>query len=127
MASDLTKVLLFLPNSEGGSDVLGQAVEAALGPGRLELVCSLSELRDRLRKPLEISVAVLVAQTEIELAKLASLAPLLDNTRVVLILPDADDATVARGHSLRPRVVGWGQDFLSQIPAIIVKMIAGPS
>ena len=127
MESDSTKVLLFVPHARGASNGIAQAVEATLGPKCLQQVQSVGALRDRLRKPRETRLAILVAETGGDLRRLAKLAPLLDNTRVVLVLPDGDDATVAEGHRLRPRVVGWGPDFLSQVPAIVSKMLANDS
>ena len=43
--------------------------------------------------------------------------------RPVLVLPDGDDATIALGHSLRPRLISRREDDFENVAAVLNKMI----
>ena len=46
--------------------------------------------------------------------------------RVILILPDADPQTIARGHNLRPRYLSNIQSDFQDVAAVLRKMLAFP-
>jgi hypothetical protein len=121
------KVLVFIPTTVNAGARILDELETALGADEVEVVQSLDALSDRLREPLDQStVAVLAAETEGDLNGLISISALLSDVRTVLLLPNSEESTVAKGHSLWPRVVGWGPDFARQIPPIVKKMLASP-
>jgi hypothetical protein len=70
-------------------------------------------------------IAIVVAASKEELADIVSIKDLLVNRRVLLVLPDLDEETVARGHALRPRFVSHIHGNLGEVAAVLKKMIEG--
>jgi uncharacterized protein (DUF302 family) len=58
-----------------------------------------------------------------DLQDISSLQELLWPLRIILLLPDGDDETVAVGHSIRPRFVSYSNYDLDDVVAILNKMI----
>ncbi len=81
-------------------------------------------LRQRLAMPLvKPAVAVLVVTNERELTRLLRLVPLLDDVRVVLVLPEVEDhALVKKALQLRPRYCTYADSDLSDLGAVLAKM-----
>ena len=68
-------------------------------------------------------VGLLVASTHKELAEILSIHYLLRNMKIVLILPDKTEATISKGHSLRPRYLGYMEDDFRDVGAVLKKMV----
>jgi len=60
------------------------------------------------------------------LLELQDLDQMLERLRVILILPDADPQTIARGHNLRPRYLSNIQSDFQDVAAVLRKMLAFP-
>jgi hypothetical protein len=109
------------------SDILGslQTAVARLAPKvRIELHRTLETFSEKLRKlPYNSTVAVIIAADRRDLEDIASLQNLLWGLRTILVLPDGDDATIALGHSLRPRLISRREDNFENVAAVLNKMI----
>ncbi|MEN6332381.1 MAG: hypothetical protein ABFD57_10375 [Smithella sp.] len=58
-----------------------------------------------------------------ELEDILSIRELLEDAKIILIVPDTDPATLARGHTLRPRFLSdCGSDFVD-VAAVLGRMI----
>lgn len=68
-------------------------------------------------------ITVVVPSDEAELDLLIAMRHLLRDRRVVLVLPDAKARTVSHGHLLRPRYVSYADGDLSDVTAVISKML----
>jgi hypothetical protein len=42
--------------------------------------------------------------------------------RIILVLPDRDDETVAMGHRLRPRMVSYNDGDYLDVAAVLIRM-----
>jgi hypothetical protein len=109
------------------SEALGsmQDMVARLIPKvRIDPYQTVEELSESLRlSAYDSTVVVIIAADRGDLSDLSSLQQLLWGTRTILVLPDADDETVALGHSLRPRFVASREDGLENVVAVLTKMI----
>lgn len=71
-----------------------------------------------------MTIAVFLAASKEELSELVSIRNLLADLRIILVLPDARDDTISKGHTLRPRfLTDVDSDFLD-IVAVLGKMFS---
>ena len=89
----------------------------------VEVLRTFHDLSRRLRRLSDYSsIAVLVARTKEDLLDIISLHSLLRYTRIILILPDEEDATISIGHRLRPRFMTFYDSDFSNIIGVLSKM-----
>ncbi len=70
-----------------------------------------------------LKVAVLFCMTKADLQDVFSLCDLILDLKIILILPDDDEETMAKAHHLRPRYLSWLDDNFLDIGAVLKKMI----
>ena len=69
-----------------------------------------------------MSIVVLLASTREDLVKLRSIKHLLDDTRILLVLPDDQQETVRMAHELTPRFLTYLDGDFSDLSAVLQKM-----
>ena len=117
--------VLFYSTGEAGERLQGM-IQNLVPKEKLEIYKTLKSFSERLRKPMDdIPVAVILAASEDDLLTILSISHLLYDVRFILILPDRDDPTVAIGHSLRPRFLGYKDSDFREVTAVLGKMIGG--
>ena len=116
-------VVLFARDSDILVNVQGM-IARSLPKAHTELYRTTRTFAESLRKSVyDSTVAVIVAADKDDLLDLSSLRELLWRTRLILVLPDAGEETVALGHSLRPRFISSGGDGLENVAAVLHKML----
>ena len=114
------QVLFFAPN--GAGEQLQEAVEGLFPDTRVYR--AIGDLSKRFRQPMDgPTIAVLVAKTEEDLGGILSIRDLLRDVRVLLVLPDMGTETVAKGHSLHPRFLSHIDADLTEVAAVLEKML----
>ncbi|WP_028319760.1 hypothetical protein [Desulfobulbus elongatus] len=113
-------VLLYTAKNTESGERLQHAIEAL---GSLESLIDCRTISDLIRHlqspgPLPETV-VLQAADKRELNALASFRFRLEQVFFVLVLPDADAETVARGHQLRPRFIAYQDSDFSEVGAVL--------
>ncbi len=109
---------------DDAGEKLREKIEAELPEEKLEIFRSIGALAIRLQEPrVKPDVAVLHASNREELLDLISLAEFLQDIRIILILPDRDPWTVARGHKLRPRFISDRDNDYSEITIILKRLL----
>ena len=70
-------------------------------------------------------IAILLASSKVELhyLNLISLRNLLSDMKIILILPDSNTDTVAKGHILRPRFLSYCDGDFQDVVAVLSRMI----
>jgi hypothetical protein len=58
-----------------------------------------------------------------DLLDILTLQHLLRDVRIILILPDDDDDTLAKGHALRPRFLSYREEGFADIADVLSRMI----
>lgn len=93
-------------------------------PGEGARICrDIHALSDALRQPGGgKAIAILFASTRNELQEILSLRELLGDMKIILVLPDGSTDTVAKGHSLRPRFMSYGDGDFQDIAAVLKRM-----
>jgi len=116
--------LLFYPSGvDKDSKRLRAAVHKVIPGGRIEHFKALSDLRARLRTPVEPnSVAVLEASSREELLKIQVLRELLTELYVVLVIPDRKKSTIELAHRLLPRFLSRKDSDFADLKTVLNRM-----
>lgn len=103
---------------------LQDVVESKIPPQNLEVFHTIDDFSKRvLRLPIEIDVAVLLAQNKHELLELALLKDFLEDVRIILILPDRENETVSKGHKLRPCFLSYIDSDFKDVASVLEKIL----
>ncbi len=120
----MAKVLALVSPGARDGDKVRKAIEQTVPEEHIEICDAFVDFSERLRRPLTQSpIVVLLAATKDDLAYLAPIQDLLEGLRTILLLPDEEQDTIAEGHKLHPHVVGYGEVFLAQLPAVLSRML----
>ena len=118
-------LLFYSAICDAAGEKIREKIETELPDKRLEIFHSIGALSTRLQEPrVKPDVAVLCASSREELLDLLSLAEFLQDIRIVLILPDRDPWTVARGHKLRPRFISDRDNDYLEITIILKRLLS---
>ena len=121
-----TRILFYGSSRHGNGDMFQNMIQRLGEEETLEVYDRIEAFSQRLRKPRgKVSIAVLAALTKSELRDIISLAELLLDLRVVLILPDLKPETVSLAHRIAPRfVTDWSTDS-EKTGEVLRRMLAG--
>jgi hypothetical protein len=109
----------------GGADIR-QELQAVVCEQQMEVCGELSALCSCLRRTGNpYALAVLICATRDDLLQVSSIAHLLLDLRIVLIVPDLDEATVAIGHRLFPRYLASMDAGLEEVMGVLRKLLNG--
>ncbi|HUH67076.1 MAG TPA: hypothetical protein VLZ07_11630, partial [Syntrophales bacterium] len=106
-----------------------RTIEAAAAGTDVKKYGTIESLFRGLRQPRSWEdVAILLASTRVELHhfNLVSLRNLLWDMRTIVILPDSNPETVAKGHILRPRFLSYCDGDFKDVAAVLSRMIGNP-
>ena len=121
-------VLFYIPTRSDAEERLMRATEGLVTARNLR-VCRNSEnlrrgLLNRLNSP---SAVVLLTVTKQDLLNLIPVRSLLLDFRVIMVLPDSDDVTLAMGWSMWPRFVSYADGDLRDVAAVLSQIIGTSS
>jgi len=92
----------------------------------LSICDNLQDLSRRLIGPAyEFQVAVLFAADNQELSLFLDLREQLSFSKLILVAPDQDEATLTNAHKLRPRFLSFSRNDLSDVMSVLSKMLHG--
>jgi hypothetical protein len=120
-------VVCYAADSEGPGQRVTELLKSVIPREQLLICQTIGELTNRLLQPTQgVRAAVLLAHDLDQLHAFLTLRSLLEDTRIILILPDRDATTVAQGHTLRPRLLTYMDvDFTPLVVAVLQKIRAG--
>jgi hypothetical protein len=116
-------LIIYIPKDDESGRRLQEIVARLVWKDTIEIYYALSRLFFRLRHADgNEDMALLLTSSRKDLEALVGAKNLLSGLRIVLILPDSEEATIAQGHLLRPRFISTqGQDF-SDLSLVLQKM-----
>lgn len=127
MMKSFSNIILYSQATNGVGSEFCEAVEAVSTGAHVEIFSTISDLSKRLHKPgLNFPIIVLMVVNREDLENIVAIQNLLFDSRIILILPDKEDDTMALGHTLRPRFVSYRDNFFSEVGAVLDKMINRP-
>ena len=119
-------LLLYSSMPEGSGERLEKAVGSLVPNERFRIHRTVGELFQGLRQPGNApAIAILQVADKRDLQDLIFVRDYLGEARLILILPDMEEETVARAHQLRPRVLMKRSSDCSEILAVLEKMMGG--
>jgi hypothetical protein len=119
------RLLLYTPVSEACNDQLQRLIGELIPLNDVEVYRSIETLSSRLRQCAhDLSIAVLHAARREDLSDILSIRDLLRDMRIILILPDRDESTVAKGHTLRPRFLSYTDGGFADVFSVLKKCLA---
>ena len=117
-------VILFSTSKRKSGIRLQRIVETVVSKKNVTIYRTIDALSGGLRQPRnDVSVALLLASSKMDLHELVSLRDLLWDIKIILILPDSDPETIAKGHILRPRFLSYCDSNFQDVAAVLIQMI----
>jgi hypothetical protein len=118
-------VLYYATETEGTGARLQRVIETLVPEEKREVYRTIDGLSSMLCQPKDyyFTVAVLLAASRKDLADFLSIHYLLFDVRIILILPDREDDTVAWGHALQPRFLSYIDSDFTDVAAVLEKMV----
>ncbi len=121
----MNEVVFYISRRNGVEKRLMAAVENAAPKAAIKVYRTTEALRKRLLLGGSSALAVVVlASTKESLLSLMPLRELLLGFRVIMILPDADEVTLAVGWGMWPRFVSYADSDFHDVAGVL-KKIAG--
>ena len=118
------KLLLYAPDKCRSGKRLQKVIEALVSEEDREIYRTIDSLTSGLRQPRhDPPVAVLLAASREDLSDILSLRDLLGDVRIMLALPDREQDTIAKGHTLRPRFVTHADSNFVEMAAVLRKVL----
>lgn len=117
-------LLLYATETMGNGRHLQSIIEELVPEYKTEIYRTIDSLSHRLRQPkYDLAVAVLLASSREDLVDLLSIRDLLDDLRIILLLPNREKDTIDKGHTFRPRFLTYADCNLLNVAAVLSKML----
>jgi DNA-binding NarL/FixJ family response regulator len=121
------RAILFISDTALYPDGLQEMVKSLSDFATVEVVRSFDYLRKQLlpRTNRTRPVVIALALNGSDMEGLLEAHELFENTRLILVLAHADAETIARGHRMRPRFIGYLANGFGEIEDVARKMLRG--
>jgi hypothetical protein len=117
-------LLVYIPQMDEQGKQLQRMVGNLVWQDSMEIFYELNYFNFRLRhRSGHEDIALLYASTLKDLDDLVACRDLFNNLRLVIVLPDGEEDTIAKGHLLRPRFMSYQDNAFSDISAVLQKML----
>ena len=121
-----SKVILYARLMEGAGEKLLHIIQRIAPAQDTEIYDSIDQFSQRLRQPTgELTVAVIIANSKEDLLNLLFIRNLLQDIRIILVLPDREKDTIEQGHRLYPRFVSYLDSNLEEVAAVLNNVLMG--
>jgi hypothetical protein len=119
-----SNIIVYSKAMNGIGSKLQEVVANVLPGSYVDTYQTISSLSERLHRPaLNFPIVILLAMNREDLENIVAIQNLLYDSRIVLILPDREEDTMALGHILRPRFVSYRDSSFKDVGAVLNKMI----
>jgi len=116
-------VIFYRIKSDKKAMELQNTVVKTLQDRNVEICNTVEDLFAKLRSiKHDRMIVVLLVSDENDFRDILAIKSLLDDMRIVLILPDARDEMVAMGHSIHPRFMSYIDDNFQEVAAVLKKI-----
>lgn len=118
-------ILLYTAKHTESGERLKRSLERIASLQTLSDCGNLSELATYFQTPAPLpETVVLQASNRLDLQTFEAFRVRLEQVFFILVLPDADTATVASGHKLRPRFIVYQDSDFSEVVAVLERLDA---
>ena len=120
----MDEILFFIPTRDDAEKRLMGAMESLVPRASAKVYRNVDALRRRLLfGPGNPAAVVILAVTKQDLLSVVPLRELLLSLRVVVVLPDSDDVTLAVGWGMWPRFVSYADGDLRDVAAVLGNIV----
>ena len=117
------RLLLYYTSNTGVGESVRKIIQPLMSADKLEIFRTVESFSLRIRRlSLSDTIVVLVAANLGELQSLLNMTDILSDNRVILILPDHEEKTVACGHKFFPRFLSYADSDLTDLLAVLSKL-----
>ncbi|MGD0234385.1 MAG: hypothetical protein ABSC55_07560 [Syntrophorhabdales bacterium] len=120
----MDEIIFFIPNKNDAEKRLMGAVERLVPTLSMKICRNSYSLRRRLlpggNSP---SAVVILAATKQDLLSVMPLRELLLSFRIIMVLPDSDDVTLAMGWGMWPRFVSYADGDFRDVAGVLNKIV----
>lgn len=117
------QVFLYSPKINGREKEIQRTMEDIFLSDRLEVIRSFDAFSQRLKEPWdEKPIAVVVACKKEDLLDLVSIREQLYPVRLILVLYDSEQETIALAHRLRPNFLTYFHRDIDELKAVLMKI-----
>lgn len=118
------QLLFFSTEMKIPEERLLEAVKTLVPEERFEICRTRKELFQKLRLRVNSSlIAILFVAKNDDLEDILSLRELFHDVKIILVLPNRQNHTISKAHTLRPRFLTYINGDLSEIVAVLGKML----
>ena len=118
------KVILYASDKSNVESRIHREVEYLISENDMMIHSTMDSLVGHLRQPAGDSDTVYIISTQADdLSFLVANAQLILGKRLILILPDETELTIASGHKLQPRFITQIDSDFSEVGAVLRKML----
>ena len=119
------KIFLYSKVGDQPGDLLEKMIKTHLPEVEMVVYRNIDDLSQGLRQPgKDTGVALLLVPNQGDLQNILSIRHLFQNIRIILLLPNRAAETVALAHQLRPRFLTNINGNLSEVTAVLKKMLS---
>lgn len=120
------RVLVYGPILQVGASSIRQELAAVIPERQMDVCSELGTLCSYLRKAdNHYTIALIVCGTRDDLLRISSIAHLLQDLRIVLLIPDLDEASLSMGHRLFPRYLTSLDAGLEEVTKVVKNLLNG--
>lgn len=118
-------VFLYLPPCEL-AEKLESLITNCLSQESIVIYRDINTFSRGLRHASSKIIGVILIETHQDLDKILLLGDVLWRIRTILVLPDSNPKTVARGHAIRPRFLTFQDGDLNEVATVLQRMTGTP-
>lgn len=120
----MDEIALFIPSRNDAEKRLMAALERRVPRGSLKTYRNLDSLRRRLLPGgSNAPTLVILAATKQDLLAVVPLREMLLGLRLIMVLPDSDDLTLAMGWAMWPRFVSYADGDFQDVAGVLSKIV----
>ncbi|MBW1921996.1 MAG: hypothetical protein JRJ35_00835 [Deltaproteobacteria bacterium] len=117
-------VIFFSHDKKGPGERLLEEIQTRIHAHRIEVDHTVEAFSERFRSPMtDRPMVILVPESRERLEEFVSMADLMSDIPILLVLPDREPATISVGHRLYPRFVEDVDSDFSDLVSVLIKMI----
>ncbi len=118
-------LIFYATDKEGVGRPLWKLYQELAAEHQGEFYQTIDSLSQKLRQPLDgFTIAIFMASSHDNLMDFLTIKDLLDDVRIILILPDRNEDTIKAGHTLRPRFLTYLDSNFSWVETVLKKMLS---
>ena len=120
------KIFLYSKMVDQSADILEKLIKTHLPEIEMVVYRTVNDLSQGLRQPTEdLGIMIFHVSNNEDLNNILSIRYLLQNIRIILLLPNKAPETLVLAHQLRPRFLTNINSDLAEITAVLKKMLNG--